>query len=398
MVYRKDKNAKIVECNHCKSKNTIKAGFDRKDKTRQRYYCRDCERYSLENTISRKRKTNYAEKLDVLPSERRLILELQELAKELGKTPRTYDIRSLSKEKKCHTLENYYAVFGSYVTAVKAANLKQHYRQEFDKNKLLCELRRLGRTFDRPMYEKDVIEARRNRLVSPSNHFDKAFGSVSIAIEKSGVNKKYHFDDFEYLPRDGGQYLPRAKKYSREEFIRHLKKLELKIGYVPRQKDIVKNYKKDITPSLKAYLREFGTLSKARTAAHIPNAQWKKFSKPKLVKQLKMLGKKLGRKPTNLEIVKACSEGKTASAQVFMNEFGSLIAAYKAAGFTVLKPKEYTDREIIKRLRKLRRKLGKRIGWNDLDRASKEGWCPSPNTVYRRLGNVERIEEILMGG
>ncbi len=240
MAYPIDLTIKRVKCNFCGGKRTNKGGFDSKDK-KQRYYCRDCQRFFRENAVYRKRKESYAPKLDLLPNETRLIDELRQIAQMLGKTPTTNDIRCLSKEKKCHTLENYYAVFGSYVDAVKAAGLKQHYRQEFDKEKLLSELRKLDKTLNEPMFARHIVEARRQGLVSPKNHFDKAFGSISKAIEAAGVTKKYLFADFSYLPRKQGEYLPRAKPYSRDDLIRHLKKLELKIGRIPRQKDMVEN-------------------------------------------------------------------------------------------------------------------------------------------------------------
>lgn len=394
MVYRKSETEEKVKCNFCSSERTSKAGFVGKAK-KQRYYCQDCQRFFRENAVYQTRKKSYAPKLDLLPDEQQLISELQLIAQTLGKTPTTVDIARLSKERKSHSVQNYYAVFGSFVNAVKVAKLKQHYRQEFDKEKLLAELKELGKTFNRPVFARDVVAARRKSLISPPHHFQKAFGSVANAIEASEINKKYPFDDFNYLPRNKGEYLPRAKHYSREELIKHLKKLELKIGHIPRGNDIEKNYKKDVNPSLKAYLREFGSLSNARKAAQIPNTQWQKFSKTELIEQLKKLGEKLGRKPSDRDIVRACAAGETASAQVFANNFGSLTKAYEAAGFEILKPKEYSDREIIKRLRKLRQKLGKKIGWNDLKRASIEGWCPAPNTVYRRVGNVDKIEEIL---
>jgi transposase-like protein len=397
MAHPIDPTIERVKCNFCGGKKTNKGGLVGKDK-KQRYYCRDCQRFFREDAVYQKRKESYAPKLDLLPSEERLISELRQIAQTLGKTPTTNDISRLSKEKKSHTRENYYAVFGSYVEAVKAAGLKQHYRQEFDKEKLLSELREIAKTLNQPMFARHVVEARKKRLVSPQNHFDKAFGSISKAIEAAGVNEKYPFDDFSYLPRKQGEYLPRAKQFSRDDLIRHLKKLELKIGRIPRQKEINENYKKDARPSLKAYLNEFGTLSNARKAARILNVQWQKFSKTELLEQLKTLGEKLGRRPTDRDIIRACAAGETASAQVFANNFGSLPKACEAAGFEILKPGQYTDREIIKRLRKLRQKLGKRIGWNDLERASLEGWCPSPNTVYRRIGNVDKIEEVLTGG
>ncbi len=398
MAHPVDPTIERVVCNFCGGKRTNKGGFVGKEKKSQRYFCRDCQRFFREGVVYPKRKRSYDPKWSVLPSAERLIKELREIAATLGKTPTTNDIARLSKEKKSHTLQNYYAVFGSYVNAVKAAGLKQHYRQDFDKEKLLAELRELAESFDRRVFARDVIAARRTKLVSPKNHFDGAFGSIPQAIEVSGINKKYPFDDCAFLPRqENGEYLRRARAYSREELCEHLRKIQRKLGRVPRQNDIEKNYKKDVRPSLKQFLNEFGTISQARKAAKIANPPWQKFTKNELLEQLRKLGEQLGKKPTDRDIVRACNAGEAASVQVFVNNFGGLPAAYEAAGFEVLKPREYTDREIIKRLRKLRQKLGKRIGWNDLNRASLEGWCPSPGTVYHRIGNVDKIEEILNG-
>jgi Homing endonuclease associated repeat len=221
---------------------------------------------------------------------------------------------------------------------------------------------------------KDVNEARRKGLVSPPYHFQRAFGSIPNAIQAADANKKH---------------------YSRDELINHLKQLNLRIGRIPRQNDFVANYKHGERPSLKAYLNEFGSIINARKAAGIANPQWKKFTKTELIAQLQNLGKKLGRKPTDRDIIASCKKGEMASQTLVVREFGSLINAYEAAGFEVLKPKQYTDAELIKRLRELRKKLGKRIGWNDLARASKEGYFPTGNTAYRRFGSMDKINEII---
>ena len=73
--------------------------------------------------------------------------------------------------------------------------------------------------------------------------------------------------------------MPRARQYSCEELIKHLKKLELKLGRLPREKDVAENYNKDSRTSLKAYLNEFGTFGKARKSAHLSSTPWQKFSK-----------------------------------------------------------------------------------------------------------------------
>ncbi len=360
-------------CYHCGSIRTNKGGFARNGK--QRHYCRDCRKFCRENAILPDSKRIYEVASDILPTKRRLILELHSIAKSLGKTPTVDDINMFSKKKKCYSIHVYYAVFdGSFVTAIKEANLKPRYYQEFDTEKLIYELQVLRKKLKRPLFAKDVVEARRKGLVSPPYHFQRAFVSIPNAIQEADANKKH---------------------YSREELIYHLKQLEIKIGRIPRQNDFEKNYKHGERPSLKAFRNEFGSVSEARKAANIPNPQWKKFSKEELILQLQNLFNKLGRKPTDRDITASCKKGEIASHSTISNMFGSLIFAYKAAGFEVLKPQQYTDEELIKRLRELRKKLGKRIGWNDLMRASKEGYYPSGGTVYKRFGGMDRIEELI---
>jgi len=110
--------------------------------------------------------------------------------------------------------------------------------------------------------------------------------------------------------------------------------------------------------------------------------------------QLKKLGKKLGRKPTDRDINEACKRGETASVPTFSREFGSLIKAYESAGFKLKKPLEYTKAEIIRKLQELTRQLGSLPGYNDIKRASKEGKCPSPNTIYKKIGPLETARKI----
>jgi hypothetical protein len=117
-------------CYHCGSDQTSKAGMAR---GKRRFKCRGCGKFFREDPKlptgdwdPRKRK-----KYD-LPPASRLILELQSLAQnDLKRTPTTNDINELSKAGRCHSLATYYAVFGSFVTAIRRSRLKQHYLQQF---------------------------------------------------------------------------------------------------------------------------------------------------------------------------------------------------------------------------------------------------------------------------
>ncbi|MBL8122843.1 MAG: hypothetical protein JNJ39_01950 [Blastocatellia bacterium] len=363
-------------CYHCGSKETSKAGFGKHRK--QRFYCRACRRWFLENPEIRSGKEK-RRKTDDLPSKQYLVAELKEIARELGRTPTTYDWPGLRERERVYPLYVYYAVFGSFLSALRRAKLKPRYKQEFDasdRERLLNELRQLRRKLGRPLFDEDVDKARRRKEVSPPYHFLRAFGSVPAAIEAAGASKK---------------------NYSREELIAILKTLDATLDRPIQAADLQRLYDEGKGPSLKMFLNAFGTLSKARRAAKTQTAYrkarerttyWQKYTKEELIAQLKALGRELGRKPTDRDINAASKLGECASATTFARMFGSLPDAYRAAGFGKVKPRSYSDREIMLALKKLSKKLGRMPTFHEIRRASIRCECPSPGTIVRRIGRL----------
>lgn len=145
----------VIVCYHCESRDTSKAGFTR---GKQRYYCPACRRWFRENpVIPGGGNLNKGRRSKNLPSKGHLILSLQAIAQRLGKTPTTNDINEQSKVGRSFPLDNYYDVFGSFLEALKKAGLKSNYKQRFDKEKLLGELRELRAKLKRPLLGKDVL-------------------------------------------------------------------------------------------------------------------------------------------------------------------------------------------------------------------------------------------------
>lgn len=367
-------------CYHCGSSETCKAGFGRHRK--QRFYCRACRRWFLENPEIRTSKKK-RRKPDDLPSVQYLVAELKEVARELGRTPTTNDWPGLREQERVYPLYMYYAVFGSFLSALRRAKLKPRYKQEFDESdreRLLNELRQLRRKLGRPLFDEDVDEARRRKEVSPPYHFVRAFGSVPAAIEEAGAAKKI---------------------YSREELITILRELDATLNRPIQKTDIQKLYDSGEGPSVKMFLKELGTLSKARRAAKTQTAYrkaqtrttfWQKYTKEELIAQLKALGKILGRKPTDRDINTASKLGECASATTFSRMFGSLPNAYRAAGFGRVKPSSYADEDIVLALKKLSKKFGRMPTFHEIRRASIRGECPSPGTIVRRLGGLTELK------
>ena len=370
---------------------TCKAGMS---KGKRRFHCRACRRFFIDPKERKVRPevrpmrhtTRSGRPLKELPSAGHLVLKLRSIAVRFGRAPTTAEITRLAKEGRSYQLDDYYKVFGSYLAALRKARIKLRYRQEFDRNEralLLDELRALSRRLKRPIYGRDFPAARKKGLVSPINHFHIAFGSVPNAIAIAGVAPK--------------------KKYTRDEMIVILRKLDTKLDRPVEKKDIEQLNHAGKGPSLNVIVREFGSLSKARRAAGIQQSyekarrrtrHWQKFTKPELIAQLKALGKELGRQPTDRHINRASKEGKCASAMTFSRMFGSLPEAYHAAGFHQLAKtqRRHTDKEILAALLKLKEELGRFPGWHDITAASKAGKCPSNHTIARRLGSLTYLK------
>lgn len=367
-----------IVCYHCQSKDTSKAGFNR---GKQRYYCRACRRWFRENpVISDGSKLNKGRSSKTLPSKGHLILSLQAISQRLGRTPKTTDINKMSKAGRSYPLDNYYDVFGSFVEAVKKAALKANYKQKFDKEKLLSELRELRAKLKRPLLAKDVVAARKKGKISSIYHFQRAFGSVPKAIEAAGTGKKI------YTPR---------------EMIEILRRLNSQLDRPVLASDIDELFRLSKAPSHHAIEREFGGIAKARRAAGINNSYkkdsestkyWHKYTPDELVKQLKKLGEKLGRKPTDRDINQASKEGLCASATTFARIFESLPNAYRKAGFENVRPRKYSDKEIFDTLKNLAKEKGGMPTFHEIAAASKASKCPSPGTVVKRIGKLSDLK------
>jgi hypothetical protein len=307
-----------IICCHCGSTETCKAGFNR---GKQRYHCRACHRKSRENPRLPGDKRRSPSKPELLPPQSHMILELLAIAQKIGNTPAAKDIEGLSK----YSVKSYYQAFSNLSEAFKKAGLKPRYNQILDKDKLLEEIRILRAELKRPLLAKDIKRSRIKGKISPPDHYKRAFGSVSSAIKAAGAG---------------------IKKYTREEMIEIIRKIDSKLARPVLASDVDEWFRAGRGPSLQAIEREFGGLGKARRAANVKNVfrkgdhftlAWQKYTPDMLIEQLKSLGGKLGRKPIDRDINRASNEGLCASAATFVRMFGSLNAAYREAGYKQLR-------------------------------------------------------------
>jgi hypothetical protein len=361
-----------IVCYHCGSSQITKKGFDR---NKQRYRCRACGRISRANPQMPDGKSVRMSPSESHALQDRLILELLAIEQRIGRTPATKDIDELYKAGEAHPRWDYYKVFGNLDEALKKAGLKSRYQQTHDKEKLLEELRVYRAELKRPVLAKDVKAARIMGILSPIRRFRKVFGSIGNAINAAGAGRK---------------------KYSRDEIIEIIRKMDAKLGRHVLLSDIDDLYRAGEGPAISDIQEEFGGLMKARGVARVRNVyhkaghatrNWQKYSLDILIEQLKSLGKELGRRPTVDDITRASKNGLCAGTTTFIRMFGSLNKAYEAAGINKTRHK-YTLDILIEQLKSLGKELGRRPTAQDIAQASKNGRCAGRGTFVIFFGSL----------
>lgn len=250
-----------MNCYHCHSTDTTKAGKTVNQK--QRFYCNGCRRFFRENPVLATKTKPYLVETATLPSRSQLILQLQAIAQDLGRTPTRKDIQQLSKQGKAFSRRVFYAVFGGFRAAITAARLPAIYNRRLDREQLLAELRELHRRQGcRPLATEDLRAGRRRGEISPLNHFKQVFGSLPAAVREIGAARRHD--------------------YTRAELIKELRELARALERMPRKKDIDRCYEKGTGAHYKKFINEFGSFREARLIAGVEMSGGRQPQKAKL--------------------------------------------------------------------------------------------------------------------
>jgi hypothetical protein len=235
----KRKPRPTIGCVYCQGRWLTRSG--RHQNGRPRYKCQDCGRTFVDPALRTKRIPP-----DVTPSQ--LILKLKALAERLGHTPAASEVDREFKKGFPFKVNDYVRAFGSYSAATKKAGLIRNYRRIFneqEKEFMLDQLRALSRRYRRPVTAEEVRLARsRGVAVSPVTHYQKAFGSVAKALAAAGVAVK--------------------RKYTDDELISILRKLDLKLEHPVMRADINRLAREGKCMTSDRIAQRFGSLKQAR--------------------------------------------------------------------------------------------------------------------------------------
>ncbi|MGH9761275.1 MAG: homing endonuclease associated repeat-containing protein, partial [Blastocatellia bacterium] len=278
-----------------------------------------------------------------------IVQYLQDLGRELNRTPTTADVKSRPVKGGHISLYTIKDTFGSLPVALRAANLPLTYKQEFTQPQLIEQLQDLAQALGRPVTMKDVADAARAGTCARPETFKRAFATIGNAIQKAGV----------------GMY----EEYTKSELISQYRALYLELGRPPGNRDIREAARKNKCAGITYFRKIAGGLERVRIELGI----FERNSRRTLIAQLKGLSEELGRPPMAKEVEHASRAGTSAAVGTFQSKFGSYNAALRAAGF---QPRRvYSRGQLIQFLRRLADQLGHRPTVRDLERVSagKEG-------------------------
>ncbi len=239
--------------------------------------------------------------------------QLQDLARELGRTPRSKEIAAASKAGKNASRVMFAIYFGSLTKALDAAGLLVNRRHGVTREDLLEPLRNLAKELGRSPNTMDMREAGKARKVPSMYLYGKFFASFKDAMADAGLPYKL--------------YAQRAA-WTREKLKQLLVGLYRELGRVPTYQDVEKAYKPGQFPSHIVFRKQFGkpenlAVVVGASSKPIKPTQWTKYTDDQLVSQIRHVRARLGRWPQWLDVVELRAKGlDIASESTFADRLG----------------------------------------------------------------------------
>ena len=312
-----------------------------------------------------------------------LIAQYRSLHKELGKLPTYEDIQRAAREGKCAGYKVFRSRCGTLEQLREAAGLASRERRRYTRQQLIDQLKKLAAKLGRTPFAKDLIQSSREHDCATIQTFTRYFGTYNKALTAAGM-------------------APRPRNYSRGQLIQMLQELARRLGHKPTVKEVNQAKRRGECASAPTYDNYFGNMSTALRAANLenmpvrksprkPRKRQRRYTRDQMLEQLRRLAEKLGRVPTQRDVVEANGRRECAGVTTIALEFGTFRGALRAIGLDVVeRPKEFTRGQLIEQLRQLTRELGRLPMAKDIDRAKS---CSAPQTFIRRFGSLMEARE-----
>ncbi len=242
-------------------------------------------------------------KREHLRTKKELVKDIQSLA-ELDNRYLNYSyVRGL---KRYDLLFDAVTLFSGWRGAIEAAGYRP-IQKGWTENEILRDIQLIQRRFRQiPPYKK----LSRLGYSGLTRAAMRRFGSWNKAVVQAG-------------------FIPIKKEWSKDSVIKQLKKVAENLNHTPSMRDLKELDKYDL---LNAMITQFGKYNAALKKANLPIIlEMNKWPKKKVVTELRIIAKKLGKKPTSSEVK---SLGRYDVYNATLSGFGSWNKAMIAAGFT----------------------------------------------------------------
>jgi phage terminase small subunit len=297
-----------------------------------------------------------------------LVSQYKALSKQLGRPATDADIRRAARENKCAGIGYFQKVGGG----LEKIRLDLGLSTKYSRGTLIKQLTALAGKLGRTPIAKEVEAASRRGETAALGTYQAFFGGYKAALQAAGL-----------LPKRG---------YSRIHLLQFLRQLARELGHQPTTRELERVSARGDGPGIQPYKNRFGGLAAAISAAGLddvprrPVPSVKRNPRPRtdLLEQLQRLAGKLGRVPTPRDVDEAHSRGECASKSLFGAEFGGVINALQAAGFSAVGRRQTRER-LIEALHQMARELGKIPSSRDITKA--KGKYPAVRTFERYFGS-----------
>lgn len=326
-----------------------------------------------------------------LAEKERMTQRLRELHEKLGSAPQAADIDAASAKGEMLSFADYKRGFGSLREVLIAAGISASALSRTSRETMIGQLKALEKKLGRMPRSRDINRAALRGEISESAELLKEFGSFYNIYTAAG-------------------WAVTHRTYSEKEIAESLRALTLKLGHLPRQKDIYEASGQGDFPSLKAIRKRYGSLGKAcqillldEIAGKLTQKQAPRpfaWAEDEIIESLQKLTRRLGHLPRYQDVDEASSRGETPSTTTLENRFGTFSKAIKKARLEELvtdqppdwskRMVKYTKKDIIRSLRDLTEHLGRVPTLSDSAEASRLGTCPSKSRIVEKFGTLEK--------
>jgi len=320
-----------------------------------------------------------------------LIDQLKELAKKLGRTPTTDDIRQASARRDTAALKTFRSYFGSHNRALAEVGLELSKASSFSRGHLISDLQQLAKKLGRRPSRTDVDRASQAGTCACAATYSHYFGNFVEALKAARLQRMAG------KIRGPSDNLMQAK-YTRTEITGQLRSLGEKLGRTPTFDDVQDASRRGECPDTTTIARHFGSFSAGLKGAGFDVGERRQKAREQLKDQLRQLTRELRRIPTAQDIVRA--QGRCATPMTFVRNFGSLVEARKAAGVAEVleevgssgKPPRVAERfqraALIAHLRSLALRLKKVPSREDIRKACRQYGMPGVKAYVREFGGI----------